>query len=512
VNEHDPNYVARRADWRFLLPSRAPRTAVSFADASLAASVASVARIYKEALGKADLAVVSDPDADTLRRAFAALRPGGGCYGEWHNAVRGFPKRVRTELEAAGFVDVACYWPWPPPNRDSPRLWLPLESETALQHFLSTRPTAFTRARRMRQRALASLWRAGSRLRVLRPVCVVARKPGWTDGPAGLLATVRDRWGTFGSGAEPRSLSCLMLAGGAKTVNKLVALIFADEQRQPALAVKIARVPESRAALAREAENLEALRADSPDGLPGVPSVLFLEQGDLTMLGETFLGGRPLTTVLKGNRYPQVAAQVAEWLIALASHREPVARDRWWPRLVEQPVAEFERAFASVFHERELRTLRELLGSLGDLPLVPEQRDCAPWNLLLADSGDLVVHDWESAELQGLPFMDLTYFLTHAAFVLDRAWKSRSFGESYRASRDEATLTGKVRAECERRYLEQLGIDCGVTRALTALTWVVHSQSEYARISSDLEPHPAALGSSVFLALLREHLEGSGQR
>src|SRR5436190_718658 len=98
-----------------------------------------------------------------------------------------------------------------------------------------------------------------------------------------------------------------------------------------------------------------------------------------------------------------------------------------------------------------IRETRARLAALGDLPLVCEQRDFSPWNVLIAADGALVVLDWESAETEGLPGMDLIYFLAYLAFFLDGAMESGRFRESYRAALDPATFTGAVQAECLRR-------------------------------------------------------------
>jgi hypothetical protein len=121
-----------------------------------------------------------------------------------------------------------------------------------------------------------------------------------------------------------------------------------------------------------------------------------------------------------------------------------------------------------------MQATRAILATLGDLPLVCEQRDCSPWNVLLDSAGELVILDWESAEPRGLPLLDLVYFLTYLMFFLDGAMESQRFTESYRAMLDPTTFTGRIVAECQLRYLTCVGLDSSVLRPLRLLTWLIH--------------------------------------
>ena len=56
---------------------------------------------------------------------------------------------------------------------------------------------------------------------------------------------------------------------------------------------------------------------------------------------------------------------------------------------------------------------------LGGLPKVLEHRDFAPWNLLLDETEGLSVLDWESAVIDGVPSLDLLYFLPYLTFAVE---------------------------------------------------------------------------------------------
>lgn len=542
------NLLLRRADWRFLLPDPRPARSVCFAGGALRRAVAAISLAAIDALAAppagCDLAVVANPSDATLRRAWAALRPGGSLYAEQHLPLPGGAGALRRRLERRGFRDVACYWPWPSPAAGSAQLWFPLGAPGALRFFLGQRPAARGLLGRAGRTLRRTLWLLGLGLGVTPPICAVARKPaddtesgcptedeGQPASPLRLRSSVvrpaqemdigriqraadplrdaiRAEWAGWGVGAPPERLSWLVMTGGYRSTNKIVALAFAEPDPRPRLAVKMARVPESVAALAHEAAMLRAVQARRP-GLAGVPRVL-LERahGDGVALVESAVVGLPLFTYLRRENYADLAAQATDWLIALAGRPAPIPRARWWHRLVAPVLDEFAGTFGAVADPALLGRARELLETLGDLPLACEQRDFGPWNVLIAYGGGLGVLDWESAELDGLPALDLIYFLAYLAFFFDGAIASGRYRESYRVALRVDSLTGRVQRECLARYARAVGLKPDALRPLRVLAWMLHARSEYRRMVADAgeRPSDATLRAGLFLGLWEEEL------
>jgi hypothetical protein len=301
-----------------------------------------------------------------------------------------------------------------------------------------------------------------------------------------------------------------LLTGGQRSINKVVALVLSDGRR-PGLVVKFPRSEAGEEELRHEHETLGLLEGTRPN-LDGVPRPLFVGRrcGRLC-IGETVLAGASLMLQLNPNNYDEYAARVTDWLIDLAGTNPPRPRTMWSPRLVEEPLREFETRFGRVVSESDLERTREVLSRGGDLPLVPEHRDCSPWNILVGEGDRLGVVDWESSEPNGLPGLDLIYFLTYASLVVEDAFELPAARMAYARMREPSTPTGTVVAECERRYIERLGLALDVLPPLRLLCWVVHSRSEYRRLEQDVEGVPSsdALLGSLFLALWHEELRGA---
>jgi hypothetical protein len=469
--EQARNDLLRRVDWRFLVQHEGEPAAAE----------------------QPGVVALVNPDQRALAAAAAALPPGGTLYAEWYRPQLRGMQRLGRRLAAAGLEDVRWYWPWPRPSRH-PVFWLPVDSPEALKYFLDQRRRAASLLRRL----LAAVWPWALRLRLLVPLCAVARKPGGDADP--VEAAVREH-------SNGGAISWILLSGGRRTINKVVGLPVVHEAGQPKLVVKFARTAAEEEPLRHESHVLQALAAARPE-LAGVPRALFLERrGGRLALGETALEGEPLIWRLTRDRFDQLSASLTEWLVGLAGTTEPRPAREWHTRLVEKPLELFARNYGSVVAPEEIARARAAFTALDALPLVPEQRDCAPWNVLLA--GDRVsVADWESAEPSGLPALDLVYFLTNAALLVAGVLDSGPIAPWYTDSLDPDSNIGGTVARCEALYCGRVGIDVGLLPRLRLLCWTIHAQSEYCRFELDVaaQPSPALLAEGIFLELWRTEL------
>ncbi len=483
----EQNLLLRRVDWRFLLSQPGRPRVLNLAAGQLAKAVALVADPAPQSTN-ADLVTLSSPSFGQLQTAFASLRPGGELYCEWTRPAPGRAERVRRALTRAGFTDIRLLWPGPRAFAHPPQFWLPLDSQPATEHLLADRP-----ARSWQQIALRRAWRVAARGGALAPLCVLATRRG-EPGPGQGLPTG----------------PCLLLTGGHRVINKVVALPFAGGQTEPPqLVVKFARVPEAEPALVREETVLRAMAEKLPEN-GSVPRVLATaNRAGAHALAESAIHGTLLMSELTASSFPRLAAAVTQWLIGLVPSREALPRERWWERLVERPLATFEEQFGAALKDGELiAKTRSRLEALGPLPSAFEHRDCSPWNVILTPDRWPALLDWESAEPSGLPALDLIYFLANAAFVLEGAIESNRTRESYTRLLDTDTATGRTASECLETYCRAVDVDPQQLPALRALTWIVHTPSDYRHLllEGSTQPTQDALRAAPFLGLLEQEL------
>ncbi len=506
------NELLRRVDWRFLLRQRAEPTSISFGSGRLAHALKLVsAPAMRDDSGTkpVDLVALVNPRRRALEVARDALRPGGELYVEWDAVAPNAPARIRKRLGDAGFADVRCYWPWPWPRRASAQWWLPLDAPAALEFVVASR--AHEADRSWRRKVLHVLGRLALRVGAVAPVCAVACRPG--SEKHALEEVIRHEWDGWGFGPPPDRLTWLLLTGGRRSINKVVGLVFGGADRSPRLAVKFARSEFDEDGLRREAETLESLASTRP-ALERLPRALRFERrcGRLSLV-ETAVPGEPLIFRLERETYAYLASRATAWLTELAGAPAREPRAVWWPRLIDERLHEFEETFGRVASQAELAQARASLSRLGELPVVCEHRDFAPWNVLLNEELQIGLVDWESSEPRGLPALDLIYFLTYCAFLIDDALASGSTLESYSRMLASDTFTGRVARSCEFAYCERVGIDPELLGPLRLLGWIIHSRSEYERLVADAAgvPLSSALHSSLFLGLWKEEVRRSGE-
>ena len=468
------NEILRRVDWRFLL--RCPETPrvidLTPGRDSDAVRLVSVPAGPREA----DVALIGFPTRSSLRAAHNALRPGGELVCRWHAPRPGGVQRAKRRLARAGFADLRPYWAGPQPNRP-PQFWLPLDSREAIDRMLAERP-----ARSLSGGALRRLWRHSARLGLLAPVYLFGRLPeGGEDA---------------GEEGPP-----VLLTGGHRSINKVVALSFARGRLKPHKAVKFARVAEAEDGLAREAEVLGRLARERPE-VEGVPEFHGrLRRSGRLGIAEGAMQGDSMLDRLTPKSLAEMARRVTDLLIELGQGppRDPGARTT-----VAEHLEFFADAYGPLVGEGGIASLRRAADSVAGLPLVCEHRDCSPWNIVLTHRDRPALLDWESSEPDGLPGLDLVYFLANAAFVADGALEGGTTRESYRRLLDSRTSYGAVAAVETGRYGEALGLDPGTLPALRAICWMVHCRSdhEHLRLAAAREPTTVALGQAPFLACI----------
>jgi glycosyltransferase involved in cell wall biosynthesis len=457
---------------------------------------ARVSGVYRELLGevRSDEGTLPEARRNPLlrRQDWRFALPEAELIERWKLPWPGRIRRARRRAEAAGYEDVRAYWPGPLPHK-LPQFWLPIESGAATDYLLAERG-----ADSAGEKALHSLWRLIRKAGLLAPLYLVGRRPGSQD---------------EGEIELPPSVPLLLLTGGHRSINKVVGLAFEDGEPKPSAAVKFARVPEAEPGLEREARVLRRLGEERPD-LGGVPHLRSTGRraGRLAVV-EDVVEGRSLLDLLRAENFEEMAMRVTHLLLDLASAdgTKTVPCNRFSsrrPRFVEEAVDEFERHFGAVVGGEGLASIRQTLAGLGEVPSVPEHRDCSPWNIVITASGEPVLLDWESTEPDGLPGLDLFYFLANCAFVLDKAFEEGRVRESYARLLDPAGEYGQVAQRAVTEYAAALRIAAEDLRRLRLLCWIVHSSSDYRHLQLEAggTPRPEDLRRGIFLGLVEEEL------
>jgi len=502
MTERQRNGLLRRADWRFLLPDPRPGRLLCVGSTELRDACSAIgARVDTTPDsddGLYDAVVLSEADDQTIATAAARLRPGGSLYGEWR---AGAVNEVRHRLARAGFADVGCYHPWPDPPVTE--IWVPADAPWTFDYFETVDRHVYSGAR---HRFGTRVRRALARRRLARTsgtlLCAVAQKPGGASEEPALVDAAR-RAAHIPNASR---LTLALLTGGPRAISKVVGVAFADGAHDPSLVVKWPRVRESEPGLVREATALAASYERGP--APGVPRLLARSGNDGSLgIAESAARGVPMFTRITRDNVASLTRLGASWLASFGvRERRPVDRHAL-RTLVDGELRRFTETFGGVAEPGLIDKTAKLCNAV-EVPFVIEHRDFGPWNLFLDDMRRLTALDWESSRVHGLPLLDLLYFISYMAFFVEGAMAARNFAEVYRATLDPRSVHGALRQELLEEHRELLGISSSAVRALRALCWIGHAESEFQHFSADAggAPTPEALRGSVFMQLWREEI------
>jgi Phosphotransferase enzyme family len=214
-------------------------------------------------------------------------------------------------------------------------------------------------------------------------------------------------------------LSCVLVTPRFRASRHVVMLFLEPGRGEPLVVAKIARLLDDRGSLAREAANLRAVQASRAAGFDTIPRLIALDSiaGRATLI-ETALPGRPIDPGTIRRRLVAAVDAVTTWLDELQTPDPTRLDDSWFGRLLEQPLERLASLCAPASEELQLarRTL-DLLEPIRHerVPLVIEHGDLSQPNLVWLPDGRAGVVDWEFAEPEGLPLLDLSFFLNYAA-------------------------------------------------------------------------------------------------
>lgn len=319
-----------------------------------------------------------------------------------------------------------------------------------------------------------------------------------------ITGVLRERWRELGgAGSPPSRFSFILMTKGREPVGKVVLLAFADAERTPRFAIKLARLKAHAAALEAECLNLRRLARYGADACVVTPrALLYVEEHGEPMLIESVIDGVSLDDARFRVVPIAVVATIAGWLTHLARGPRLAPdgdRRETFPELFRRA-----RRHAATGGERDVldRLSGRLLAVEADgLPEVFEQRDMGTWNVMVARDGTMGVLDWESSRPRGFPAWDLFYFLAHYGFLADRATTPRARIRSFHGTFFGTRGFGAVARSAVRRYADAVGAPEASLGPLFLGCWLHHALSEATRLG-------CRLSDSLFWRMLAAGLAG----
>jgi hypothetical protein len=303
----------------------------------------------------------------------------------------------------------------------------------------------------------------------------------------------------------------MMISGGMHKLNKVVLVVFCEDSLKPLFILKIPRTMDSESALENEARTLRALMDDHAF-TNGIPRVLYSDHRlGFFSIGESYIGGKFLGEVRDVNKLPGYAEKLTGWLIDLAKNTAARPPGDWRNAQIS-PLAEvLNRAMPNPPDKNTVDEAVDTIKGLEIPALVCEHRDFAPWNILVTPSGRFGVLDWESSRMDGIPGLDLIYFLTYICIYIEEAWTNEKALECYKKMLDSDTYLGRVCRDSFNSYANEVGLSPDSFKPLRIITWLTHlaalsgrtntANPFYGEVSHDAR--------GLFLTLIEHEISGS---
>lgn len=479
--------LARRLDWRFLLPDpdltdvivvgqpdRQLLEALAWFGGPTAATpgapgVAGAVQVdgAQRAAGiPARVVAAIRPTVGELMAAAIRVEPGGVLYAELAGPMArrasggpliGRIRAARRTARTAGLTGTRLIWHWP--SFATATELIELDDRRVLTAALD-RHRGRGLAGGLAGRGARILARLGLLPAMAGAVSLIARRPdavatrsgndddpgrrrggvvgvGRISPPTALVALASESAPLLALGRPP---GALVLTPRFRASRHVVGLVVTGQSPVPRVVVKVPRLPDDASGLQHEREALQALGAlaTGPTRMTaGTPPLLghgmrwgfpWLAEGALE--GRS-LGRRDLLADRDG-----VVESVRRWTAGLPARDASADLDRlvFGQLAALEGVIEAGGGHASL--ARLVATTRAALAPLRAVcvPAVVEHRDLAPPNLLLLPDGTIGVVDWELAEPDGLPLADLAFFLGWAASASGRSSRPESIAAAVEAA------------------------------------------------------------------------------
>ena len=297
-----------------------------------------------------------------------------------------------------------------------------------------------------------------------------------------------DRYGT----TTRSQCACVVKTPRFRTSNHVVFLVFVGGTCEPIFVAKLPRIESHVDALDKEAMNLRAVQALRQGGFDSIPRLVTYERhGNWPLLVETALPGRIMKPAVVQRRPRACLDSVLAWLSDLHmthASKSTDVQDSWRRRLEGSTRGLSDNLELSDEDWRLVDQTRKLALALRDsaIPLVFEHGDLSSPNILELKGGRVGVLDWELADPEGLPAVDLFFFLNYVAIARSRPRKPEEFVAAFRAAFFGNAAWARPYV---RRYAESLRLSADTLRSLFVLCWARYIDRLGHRMNTGRESH-----------------------
>ena len=304
------------------------------------------------------------------------------------------------------------------------------------------------------------------------------------------------------SGDRGDSDGLALSARGKYNANKVIYFLFAQSKSRPDSVLKITRSPEFNFRLENEYNILSELRAKKYVPQASYPRAQFLAyENNLAVIGLDAVKGVPFRVKTTAAADCPYTRKTINWIIQLGmSSQKSTTDSAECYRALRSLYENFSKIYSLTPFERDflLDQLDTVRNYPGKIPTVLQHGDPGTWNILVSDSDEIIVLDWEAGELNGVPLWDLLYF-----FRTFSSWIGRSMGVRNPLSSFENLLLRKTALhdlfdQTIKTYCRSVNLDSRLVPPLFHTCWMHRALKEATRL------HPQNVSAGHYVNLLKQ--------
>ena len=271
-------------------------------------------------------------------------------------------------------------------------------------------------------------------------------------------------------------------------------LVFVDEKKEPFLFLKATPDQAKGRALEQEFDTLSLLHKGGSVPLKmTIPKPLsFMKSNGFMVLAETAAPGikikrLPQNAYFSSNRFPLHFRKVVRWLYEFhrtaaffqTSSLGPDTEDR-----LMKPIEVYRNYYdrspeLDVLLDETLEFLKD-----RDVALSPKHGDFCTANILVSETEQMSVIDWESFRTWGWPLSDLLYFISSIWCIPCKNGLNVLKNNYFRLFFTRNRHADLIR-EAVGWYLEKLRVKTVLTLPLSAIVWVIYANQKRVELGGE---------------------------
>ena len=291
-------------------------------------------------------------------------------------------------------------------------------------------------------------------------------------------------------------------ARGKYNSNKVIFFLFSPEDQKLDIVAKMTRSEAYNARLQNEYKILTHMKNHQIVPTDSISEAVFFDvHNRQAAIGLKAIHGVPFRVKTTAQPDCPLARQAGKWLVTLAKNSAVSHPEGGRPagKAMFQLFEKFRRTYD--LPTAELQFLEAQIAKFFDsktpFPTVLQHGDPGTWNMMVNENNNVIVIDWESGELEGMPLWDLFYFYRTWTSWIERKKGNSNPVENFAAHFFHySPVMQHLKADIQA-IVNAIHLDTALVSPLFYTCWMHRALKESMRLS------PETLSGGTFVSILR---------